>query len=174
MKQIVRLTESVLNRIVKQVITEAIDEVTGKQRNIIVKHGRDSAKSSVMGNPTIPSGRPTEPTLKQVAEMDAQSLYMMLSAFKNKPFSFVINYQGVDVVIEFWVEDMIQTNSKFTVCGTIFMKNGAKLSGRMFMDVITNAYYIKIKGDRHSYGFEPIQKSLEYWNRFLNELKNSI
>ena len=98
----------------------------------------------------------------------------MLRGFKDKPFSFVINYQGTDVVVEFWVENMTQANTQFTVNGTMFMKNGAKLLGKIVIDVVTDVSCIRIRGDRHQYSFAPIQKSIDYWNSFVTELKDSI
>lgn len=174
MKQTIRLTESDLRKIVRHTITEALDEITGKQRNVIVRNGKDSAQANIMGSPTLPSGRSTERTLNQVARMDDRSLYMMLSDFKGKPFSFALNYQGVDVVMDFYVENMTQANSQFTVIGTMFMRNGAKILGKIVIDIVNDTSYIKIRGDRHPYRFEPTHNSIEYWNSFVNELKNSV
>lgn len=174
MKQIIRLAESDLHSIVRQVVKEAVDELTGKQRMVVTQHGKDSVDASIVGSPNLPSGRPTIQTVKQVADMDEQSLYMMLTPFKSKPFSFAINYQGVDVIVEFWVERMTQAGTQFTIEGTMFMKNGAKLLGRMFINVDTDINYIKIRSDRNKYFFTPIQKSSDYWETFITELKDSI
>ena len=103
--------------------------------------------------------------------MNKQSFYLMLIPFRRKPFSFVINYQGIDVVVDFWVERIEQTSTQFNIVGTMFMKNGAELIGKIVTVVSTKNQYIKIKGDRHKYVFTPVQESLEYWNKFVAELK---
>ena len=106
--------------------------------------------------------------------MDERSIYMMLAQFKNKPFSFAVNYQGVDVIFDFWAERIVQTDIKFTVEGTIFMKNGAKFNGRLTLNVENGNQHIIIKGDRHKYSFTLLTDSLDYWNRFITEFKTSV
>ena len=173
MKQVIKLTESDLHRIVKQVISEEINELKGRDRRIIAKYGKDSVDATIAGSPTLPSGRSTPRTLQQVAIMDEESIYMMLRDFKLRPFTFAINYQGIDVIIEFWVENMVQSNTKFTVGGTMFMKNGARKVGRLIIDVSTDYAYIKIRGDRTTYSIIPC-KNVSYWESFIQELKDSI
>lgn len=53
MKQIVRLTESDVHRIVEHVITETIDEITGNQRRVIARYGKDSVESTISKFGTI-------------------------------------------------------------------------------------------------------------------------
>lgn len=106
--------------------------------------------------------------------MDEHSLYMLLTPFKSKPFSFSINYQGVDVIVEFWVERITQARIQFTIEGTMFMLNGAKLLGRMFINIDTDSNYITIRGDRNKYSFTPIQKTSAYWEKFITELRNAV
>lgn len=98
----------------------------------------------------------------------------MLCDFKGKPFSLAFNYQGIDIVVDFWAENIAQVNSQFTVNGTLFKKNGAKLAGRIVIDVIKEVSCVKIKGDRTPYRFEPTFQSVEYWSSFVNKLKESI
>lgn len=97
----------------------------------------------------------------------------MLSDFKGKPFSFALNYQGIDVVVDFWVENIALSNSQYTIYGTMFMKNGAKFEARIVIDRMKDVSCIKIRGDRNPYKMEPIHNSLEYWNSFVNKLKDS-
>ncbi len=170
MRNSIRLTENDIHSIVKQVI----NEITGGQRKVIAQYGKESLDASVIGCPTLPNGKPTTRALKQVATMDKQSIYMMLTSFKNKPFSFVINYQGIDVVVDFWIERMTQVSSQFTIVGTMFMKNGTELLGKIRTDVSTDSEYIKIKGDRHQYHFTPVYQTQRHWDKFKTELKNSI
>ncbi|MCQ2200263.1 MAG: hypothetical protein MJZ19_11185 [Paludibacteraceae bacterium] len=174
MKQIVRLTESDVHRIVEHVITEAIDEITGNQRRVIARYGKDSAESIISGNSTLSNGRNVSKTTKQIAQMDEQSLYMMLTPFKSIPFTIALNYQGIDCIMEFWVENLSQINTEFTIQGTLFMRNGARIIGSLVYDVANDRKFIKIKGQRHLYEFTVCAKSNINWDKLVNNLKNSL
>lgn len=106
--------------------------------------------------------------------MDERSLYYMLNDFKSKPFSLIIDYQGIPTLLDFHAESIRQINLSFRIDGTMFKQNGARLLGYVQINMANDSAFIHLKGDNAKYHVTPNNLKISYWNKLIQELKKLL
>lgn len=54
------------------------------------------------------------------------------------------------------------------------MQNGARLLGYVQIDVTNENSFIHLRGDNAKYHVTPDNQKIAYWNKLIQELKNSL
>ena len=180
-KRIVRLTESELIEHIRNVVTEAMNEMDGKTHARVsnaVKRAKELNQQNIVT--TLVKNRPNNPIVHDhiIARgkgREQRANQALISPFVNTTFLFYATTRlGRTTFLTFKVQDIKKLMMGVAILSGEVMYDSDLLIGDIHIDFKSGRVFYKEKKSRYTYTLEPDNRTKKQWDALLEQLKMSL